>query len=93
MKYLMLLAFLFAAPFVPGWLNRLQRISTRLQVKKAKIDEAMRILELAPGAGAEEIKAAHKRLIQKNHPDAGGSEYFASKINEARDLLLKNLKT
>jgi hypothetical protein len=52
------------------------------------IDEAWAILGLAPGADAEAIKAAHHRLMKQLHPDHGGSDYLAGKINRARDVLL-----
>jgi hypothetical protein len=52
------------------------------------VDEAYAILGLAPGADAEAIKAAHHRLMKQLHPDHGGTDYLAGKINRARDVLL-----
>ncbi len=51
-------------------------------------EEAWRVLGLAPGADAAQIKAAHRRLIRAAHPDAGGSDRQAARLNQARDLLL-----
>jgi hypothetical protein len=53
--------------------------------------EALAVLGLAAGATAETIKAAHRRLIEQLHPDKGGNDYLAAKINRARDILLKDL--
>lgn len=51
-------------------------------------DEAYRVLGLEPGAAPEAIRAAHKRLMLANHPDHGGSDWIAARLNQARDVLL-----
>ncbi|HEX9525597.1 MAG TPA: hypothetical protein VF949_21670, partial [Reyranella sp.] len=43
---------------------------------------------LAEGASEDDIKAAHRRLIQRMHPDVGGSADLAARINRAKDVLL-----
>ena len=50
--------------------------------------EAYRVLGLSPGASKEAIKAAHRRLMQRVHPDHGGSDELAARVNKAKDLLL-----
>ena len=52
-------------------------------------EEALKVLGLEKDASKQDIIAAHRRLIQKVHPDRGGTTYLAIRINEAKALLLK----
>jgi DnaJ homolog subfamily C member 19 len=75
----------------------LKRTASRFQAGKAKTvatgvmteEEARAILNVPKDAGEEEIKKAYHAMMVKNHPDQGGSDYLASKINQAKELLLK----
>ncbi|KAG5028691.1 hypothetical protein AAZX31_05G083100 [Glycine max] len=50
--------------------------------------EAALILGVRENATADKVKEAHRKVMVANHPDAGGSHYLASKINEAKDVML-----
>jgi hypothetical protein len=53
-------------------------------------DEALAVLGLKAGATNEDIKNAHRRLMKDFHPDRGGSDYLAAKINQAKDILVQD---
>lgn len=55
------------------------------------VAEAAKLLEVSPDADPETIVSAHKRLIAKVHPDAGGSAELAAQVNRARDTLLRHI--
>ena len=63
----------------------------RKRVPSLSVVEARRVLELPALAGREEILDAHRRLIRRVHPDAGGSSDLAHRVNAARDILLSEL--
>ena len=53
-------------------------------------EEAMAVLGIKNGASAGDVRAAHRRLMKQFHPDHGGSDYLAAKINQAKDVLLQD---
>ena len=53
--------------------------------------EARRLLGVEEGASLADIRAAHRRLIARVHPDAGGSAELAERVNLARDTLVAEM--
>jgi hypothetical protein len=52
--------------------------------------EARAILGVGPDADEETIRKAHRTMMKRVHPDQGGSDALAAKVQEARDVLLKD---
>ena len=55
------------------------------------LDDARKLLGVGPQASADEIRVAHRRLIARVHPDAGGSAELANRVNVARDTLIAEM--
>lgn len=80
----------------PRWMGRAggesasggERAGTRRPRGQMSPERAYEILGLRPGASDQDIRDAHRRLMQRVHPDRGGSGYLAAEINAAKDVLL-----
>ena len=81
---LKLIALLALLAFVWHWVRR----DTRKQIDK-RLGDAAALLDIPVNADREAILAAHRRMIARAHPDAGGTTALATKVNAARDTLLK----
>ena len=71
----------------PGWRSTQRQAPSAGKADMTR-EEAFAVLGLADGATGDDIRTAHRRLIQRVHPDAGGSADLAARINRARDILL-----
>ncbi len=80
------LLFFVALIGVVGWLA-MRALNPPARMPRA---DAAKLLGLDPSAGSDAVLDAHRRLIAKVHPDAGGSAELAARINEARDIMLKS---
>lgn len=72
----------------PDWRESAEA-NTRIEPNGTMTDqEALDILGLKKAASKQDIIDAHRRLIQKVHPDRGGSTYLSVKLNQAKAHLL-----
>lgn len=55
------------------------------------LDDARKLLGVGPQASVDDIRVAHRRLIARVHPDAGGSAELANRVNVARDTLIAEM--
>ena len=74
--------------FGDDWREAARNAGTTGQGGSMSRDEACQILGVASDATADQIVEAHRRLMQKLHPDSGGSTYLAAKLNQSKDILL-----
>lgn len=77
----------------PGWRDRADpqagpRAAGAPASRSMSKEEAYEVLGLGDGASAAEIREAHRRLMKRMHPDTGGSDFLAARINEAKEILL-----
>tara|TARA_B100000941_G_scaffold52865_1_gene34047 strand:- start:1171 stop:1539 length:369 start_codon:yes stop_codon:yes gene_type:complete len=95
-KFKILGYIIYLLPYILRVFSRVKQSNpnySRQNIDISGIEEAYEILGLAMDASDEEIDHAYKELIRKNHPDMGGSEYIAKKINAAREYIIKNKET
>jgi hypothetical protein len=72
-----------------GWQAGEERAESFSSSTDMSESQALDILGLKDDAVKEDIIQAHRRMMQKVHPDRGGSTYLATKINAAKDMLIK----
>lgn len=84
---------LIGAGWAAGWFwhRRTGLFARRPRSSTMSADEARGVLDLPPAADAAMVRDAHRRLIVRVHPDAGGSAELARRVNAARDTLLADL--
>lgn len=74
---------------IPDWRQKATAGARQNRTSDAMTpEEAYAILGLTRGVGETQIREAHRRLMKKLHPDQGGSNYLAAKLNRAKDVLL-----
>ncbi len=75
-------------PWLMRWRHSRNQTPPDAGAKPMDREQALAVLGLKERASREEILAAHRRLMQKIHPDRGGTQHLAGTLNRARDVLL-----
>ncbi len=68
--------------------NTAQTGSAAPQNQTMSRQDAADLLGVDVNASADEVRLAHKKLMQKIHPDRGGSDALAKQVNQAKDILI-----
>jgi len=80
---------IFSLDYLHKLLDAAGRFSKSIDYEEMSVDEAYGVLEVAPEACLEVIKAAYRALALKHHPDCGGSEQAMKRLNAAYSRLMK----
>ncbi len=86
-RYLPILSSLYQKHAKPNAQQQSQTPPVRGK-QKMSVEEAIAVLALQPGYKKEDVIAAHRSMMQKVHPDRGGSDYLAAQINQAKEVVL-----
>jgi hypothetical protein len=89
--YYLLSTYLKARGFIPDNEPEADNHAIRDTRDGLEREEALAILGLKDPLSRDALIQAHRRLMSKLHPDKGGSDYLAARVNLARDLLLREL--
>jgi len=82
---------IFFGPMIWGWWKRhgAPRVGTApRRAGPMSRQEALEILGLTDPVSEAEVRAAWMRLMRAVHPDSGGSDGLAARVNQAKDVLL-----
>ncbi len=83
-------ALVMFGPLVWSWWQPAKRKRTAASPQaQMSQSEAFSVLGLQPGASEAEIRAAYLRVMRAAHPDGGGTDWLATRVNQARDVLLR----
>jgi len=74
------------------WSESGEQTSTPDNTSGMSLEEAWDTLGLTPGSSIEDITHAHRKLMSRLHPDKGGSTFLATRVNQAKERILSELK-